>query len=151
MDIGTYECKPLEMVWNCELWKPREVVWNYDEIMVHMHFHMLCEWLKNMHMACGKECEENMCVETELHGLRLSWAESLRCGHSCGIYICAHVWDLRLSWAESLRNDHENKWKEKEKKRKRKWTLCKTSVTCVENSGRITNLCIIMKCYIVMI
>ena len=140
VDIGTYECKPLEMVWNCQLWKPREVVWNCDEIMVHMHFHMLCEWLKNMYMACGKECEKNVCVETELHGLRLSWAESLRCGHSCKIYKDAHVWDLRLSWVESLKNGHRYKWKEKESE---------PCVKCVwlvlRNSGRITNICIIMK------
>ena len=62
------------------------MVWNCDEIMVHMHFHML------MHMVCGKECEKNVCVETELHGLRLSWVESLRCGHSCEyIYMRARV------------------------------------------------------------
>ena len=45
-----------------------------------------------MHIACGEECEENMCVETELHGLKLSWAESLRCGHSYEyIYMRARV------------------------------------------------------------
>ena len=52
---------------------------------------MACERLKNMHMACGEECKKNMYVETKLHGLRLSWAESLRCGHSYDIYIRIRV------------------------------------------------------------
>ena len=44
-----------------------------------------------MHIACGEEYEENICVETELHDLRLSWTESLRCGHSYDIYMRARV------------------------------------------------------------
>ena len=89
-----------------------------------------------MHMACGKECEENVCVETELHGLRLSWAESVRCGHSCKIYIYMRA---RVRSETELGRESQE-WPrvyEKYAKEKKIKLLCETCVTCVENSDRI--------------
>ena len=71
-------------------------------------------------------------MEIELHGLRLSWAESLRYDHSYDIYkyMRAHV---RFETELGRESQEWPRVYEKEiEKEKKKRALCET---CVKNSG----------------